>query len=101
MSQNLFVGGIAYATTEDTLKNYFEQIGEVASAKIALERETGRSRGFGFIEFVDEANNQKAIDELDGTELEGKRLKINIARPKEDRPRSNYGNSRGSYRRSW
>jgi len=95
MAQNLFVGGINFRTNDDGLKTYFEQIGEVARATIATERETGRSRGFGFVEFVDEANNQKAIDELNGTELDGKQLTVNIARPKEDRPKGNF--NRGGY----
>ena len=69
MAQNLFVGSLAYATTDDSLKAHFEQVGEVASARVITDRDSGRSKGFGFVEFVDEANNQKAVDELDGKDV--------------------------------
>lgn len=104
MAQNLFIGSLAYATTDDTLKAFFEAIGEVTTARVVTDRETGRSRGFGFVEFADEANNQKAVDTLDGKELDGRPITVSIARPKEDRPRSD-GPRRdggGSFRqRSW
>jgi RNA recognition motif-containing protein len=96
MAQNLFIGSLAYATTDDGLKAFFEQIGEVASARVITERDSGRSKGFGFVEFVDEANNDKAIKELNGKELDGHAISVSLARPKEDRPR----NGGGSFRRS-
>lgn len=108
--QNLFVGSLAYATTDDSLRAFFEQIGEVERASVATDRETGRSRGFGFVTFVDEANNQKAIDQLDGKELDGRAITVNAARPREDKPRRDFnggGNDRGGDRggsfrqRSW
>ena len=110
--QNLFIGSLAYSTTDDSLKAHFEQIGEVASARVITDRDTGRSKGFGFVEFVDEANNQKAVDQLDGKELDGRTISVGLARPKEDRPRRDFnggGNSNnrgnnggGSFRqRSW
>ena len=96
MSQNLFIGSLAYATTDDGLKAHFEQIGEVASARVITDRETGRSKGFGFVEYTDEANNQKAVDELNGKELDGRAINVSLARPKEDRPRRDFGsNDRG------
>lgn len=108
---NLFVGSLAYATTDDTLKEFFEQIAPVASARVITDRESGRSKGFGFVEFEDAANNQKAVDELNGKELDGRAITVSIARPKEDRPRRDGngggyrgGNDRGgnSFRqRSW
>lgn len=108
MSQNLFIGSLAYATTDDGLKAHFEQIGEVASARVITDRETGRSKGFGFVEYTDEANNQKAVDELNGKELDGRAINVSLARPKEDRPRRDFGgndrggNGGGSFRqRSW
>ena len=106
MSQNLFIGSLAYATTDDTLKAFFETIGEVSSARVVTDRDTGRSKGFGFVEFADEANNQKAIDELNGKELDGRAINVSLARPKEDRPRRDFngGGSQGggSFRqRSW
>lgn len=106
MSQNLFVGSLAYATTDDTLKAHFEQIGAIKSARVITDRESGRSKGFGFVEFEDEANNQKAVDELNGKELDGREINVSLARPKEDRPRDGGfrgGNGGGnSFRqRSW
>lgn len=104
MKTNLFVGSLAYATTDDSLREFFEQIGEVERASVAKDRDTNRSRGFGFVTFADEANNQKAIDELDGKELDGRTITVNVARPREDKPRrdSNGGGDGGSFRqRSW
>lgn len=99
--QNLFIGKLAFATTDDELKEYFEQIGEVASARVITDRESGRSRGFGFVEFVDPTNNQKAIDELNGKELGGREISVSVAQPKEDRPRNNSGFHGGFRKKSW
>lgn len=98
--QNLFVGSLAYATTDDTLKEFFEQIAPVASARVITDRDSGRSKGFGFVEFEDASNNQKAVDELNGKELDGRAITVSIARPKEDRPRrdGNGGGFRGGDR---
>lgn len=111
MKKNLFIGNLAYTTNDDSLRDFFSHIGEIESAKVVTDRETGRSRGFGFVEFVDEANNQKAIAELDGKELDGRAINVNEARPREersssDRPRRDDRNSggggNGSFRqRSW
>ena len=105
---NLFIGSLAYATTDDTLKAHFEQIGPVASARVITDRDSGRSKGFGFVEYEDEANNQKAIDQLNGQDLDGRGINVTVARPKEDRPRGDFGgndrggNGGGSFRqRSW
>ena len=96
-SQNLFIGSLAYATTDDTMKAFFEQIGEVESAREITDRDSGRSKGFGFVEFKDEANNQKAVDSLDGKELDGRAISVGLARPKEDRPKRDFGgNDRGN-----
>jgi RNA recognition motif-containing protein len=105
--QNLFIGSLAYATTDDSLKAHFETIGEVASARVVTDRDSGRSKGFGFVEFVNEEDNQKAIDQLDGKELDGRAINVSLARPKEDRPKRDFGGDRGgngggSFRqRSW
>lgn len=108
MKKNLFIGNLAYSTNDDSLREFFATIGQVESAKVVTDRETGRSRGFGFVEFVDEADNQKAIAELDGKELDGRAINVNEARPREersDRPRRddrNGGGGGGSFRqRSW
>ncbi len=84
---NLFIGSLAYATTDDSLKAFFEELGEVTSARVVTDRETGRSRGFGFVEYADETNNQKAVDQLNGKDLDGRAINVSLARPKEDRPR--------------
>jgi RNA recognition motif-containing protein len=99
-TQNLFIGSLAYATTDDSLKAFFEAIGPVASARVITDRDSGRSKGFGFVEFENDADNQKAVDQLNGKELDGRAINVSLARPKEDRPaRSNDG---GSFRqRSW
>lgn len=92
--QNLFVGSLAYATTDDTLKEFFAAIGEVERAKVATDRDTGRSRGFGFVTYVNDDDNQKAIDQLNGKELDGRTINVNLARPKEDRPAGDRGGNR-------
>lgn len=100
MKQNLFVGSLAYATTDDGLREFFEQIGEVERASVAKDRDTNRSRGFGFVTFVNEEDNQKAVDQLNGKELDGRTITVNLARPREDKPRRD--NDGGSFRqRSW
>jgi RNA recognition motif-containing protein len=109
--QNLFIGSLAYATTDDSLKAHFEQVGPVASARVVTDRDTGRSKGFGFVEFENDADNQKAVDQLDGKELDGRTIAVSLARPREERPRrefnggdrgGNRGGDNGSFRqRSW
>ena len=100
-SQNLFIGSLAYATTDDTMKAFFEQIGPVASARVITDRESGRSKGFGFVEFENDEDNQKAVDQLNGKDLDGRPINVSLARPKEDRPRTSGGDG-GSFRqRSW
>lgn len=108
MSQNLFIGSLAYATTDDGLKDFFAQIGEVESARVMTDRDSGRSRGFGFVTFASDDDNQKAIDQLDGKELDGRAINVSLAKPREERPRrddrggNGGGNGGGSFRqRSW
>lgn len=93
--QNLFIGSLAYATTDDTLKAFFEQIGEVESARVITDRDSGRSKGFGFVQYTDESNNQTAVDKLNGKELDGRAISVGLARPKEDRPKRDFGGNRG------
>lgn len=85
-TSKLYVGGIPYRTTEDELRTAFEEAGEVASASIIMDRMTGRSRGFGFVEMADEAGGQAAIDRWDGKEMDGRMLSVSNARPQGDRP---------------
>ena len=103
--QNLFIGSLAYATNDDSLRAFFEQVGPVASARVITDRDSGRTKGFGFVEFENEDENQKAIDQLDGKELDGRTISVGMARPKEDRPRrdsNDGGGNGGSFRQgSW
>lgn len=100
--QNLFIGSLAYATNDDGLKAHFEQIGPVSSARVITDRETGRSKGFGFVEYENDADNQKAVDQLNGKELDGRAINVSLARPKEDRPSNGGSGGGGAFRqRSW
>ena len=80
---NIFVGNLSFSTNEDGLRASFEAHGEVSSAKVITSRETGRSRGFGFVEMPDDEQAKAAISELDGKDLDGRPLKVNEARSKE------------------
>jgi RNA recognition motif-containing protein len=82
MNKKLYVGNLNYATTEAQLSELFETVGDVVSANLITDRMTGRSRGFAFIEMADEAQAQKAIDQLNGREVDGRSLKVAEARPK-------------------
>ncbi|NCQ60247.1 MAG: RNA-binding protein [Myxococcales bacterium] len=79
MSKKLFVGGLAWATSDDGLRNAFEPFGEVAEAKVITDRDTGRSRGFGFVTFSDDAAADRAVEEMNDNELDGRRLTVNEA----------------------
>ena len=83
MSKKLFVGGLSWGTTDDGLHGAFSQFGEIVEAKVITDRETGRSRGFGFVTFANDEGATKAISEMDGTELDGRTIKVNEA---EDKP---------------
>ena len=89
MSKNLYVGNLPFSTTSDDLRDAFGQYGTVSRAQVVSDRETGRSRGFGFVEMPDDAAAQKAIDELNGTSTGGRPIKVTEARPREDKPRTN------------
>ncbi len=81
MTKKLYIGNLSYNTTEATLAAFFESVGEVVSTNIITDRMSGRSRGFGFVEMVDEGTAQKAISQLDGQELDGRSLKVAEAKP--------------------
>jgi len=97
---NIYVGSLPYATTEDALKALFEQFGQVTSAKIIMDKFSGKSKGFGFVEMPSDEDAQQAIEALNGTEYEGQRLRISEARQPERRgngprgPRSGGGGRR-------
>ena len=92
---NIFVGQLAYSVTSNDLQEIFEEYGTVDSAKVILDRETGRSRGFGFVEMPNEEEANAAIEELNGAELEGRTLTVNKAREREDRRGGGGGGYRG------
>src|SRR5262245_57019981 len=85
MEYKLYVGGLSYNTTEEGLSSYFSQAGTVKSVHIATDRDTGRSRGFGFVELSTQAEMDKAIHMFNGKELDGRTLTVNQARPREER----------------
>jgi cold-inducible RNA-binding protein len=85
--KNLYVGNLPHSTTEAELRNVFEPHGAVEKVTLVTDRETGRSRGFGFVEMTNATDAEKAIAALNGTELGGRTLTINEAKPKADRPR--------------
>jgi RNA recognition motif-containing protein len=89
--KNLYVGNLPHSTTEDELRNLFQSHGAVERVSMVTDRETGRSRGFAFVEMTDAGEAEKAIAALNGTELGGRTLKINEAKPKTDRPRGGQG----------
>ena len=97
---NIYVGNLSWTLKDQDLQDLFSQYGEISSAKIVLDKFTNRSKGFGFVEFEDPSNNQKAVDELNGKELDGRAINVSIAKPKEDRPRrdGNGGGFRGGDR---
>ncbi|NJB67168.1 RNA recognition motif-containing protein [Desulfobaculum xiamenense] len=86
MSKNIYVGNLTWGATDADLRSLFSQYGEVTSARVIEDRETGRSRGFGFVEMEDNGALQ-AIQELNGTKFQGRDLKVNEAQPRESRPR--------------
>ena len=84
MAKKLFVGGISYNTSEEALKAAFEEAGPVASAVIITERDTGRSKGFGFVEYDSDEDAEKAIEMWNGKEMDGRTLTVNEARPQKE-----------------
>lgn len=96
---NLFVGNLAWATTQSDLEAAFGAYGQVSSAKIMTDRETGKSRGFAFVEMPNDAEARKAIEALNGQDLKGRAINVNEARPREERPRTGgFGGDRGPRR---
>jgi cold-inducible RNA-binding protein len=89
--KKLYVGNLPYSTNDAELGSMFEEFGEVASASVVLDRETGRSRGFGFVEMTDDSAAEQAIEKLNGADSGGRALVVNEARPRTDRPRGGGG----------
>lgn len=101
MAKKLYVGGLSYDTTEDTLKKTFSQAGTVESATIIIDKISGRSKGFGFVEMSTDEEAKKAIEMFNGKEIDGRNVTVNEARPMEARPREDrgFGGDRGG--RNW
>jgi len=92
---NIYISGLSYGTNDADLTNLFAEFGEVSSAKVIFDRETGRSRGFAFVEMPNDTEGQKAIDELNGVEYDQKVISVSVARPRTERPSN--GGGRGGY----
>ena len=109
MAKKLYVGGLPYSTTEDQLREAFAQAGEVSSAIVIMDKMTGRSKGFGFVEYASDEDATKAIDMWNGKDFGGRTLTVNEARPLEERPRRDNrggggdwgGGGGGGRRNSW
>jgi RNA recognition motif-containing protein len=96
MAMKLYIGGLAYSIKDEELKTLFEEYGKVVSAKVITDRDSGQSKGFGFVEMDDIKEGQNAIKELNGKEVSGRSIVVNQARPQEDRRPSGGG---GSFRK--
>ena len=92
MNKKLYVGGLPYSVTDEQLKQLFTGHGTVESAKVIKDRESDRSRGYGFVEMSTQEEAEKAITAVNGTQMEGRSITVNLAKPREDRP------ARGGYR---
>jgi RNA recognition motif-containing protein len=105
LSQNIYVGNLSYSVTEDSLKELFEAYGAVESVKIITDNYTGRSKGFGFVVMASNEEADKAIRELDGNEFDGRNIKVNVARQREERGSTQGGggndNRRNSYQKRY
>lgn len=99
MGTKLYIGNLAYSATEESISEIFNQHGSVASCKLITDRETGRSKGFGFVEMSTEDEAQNAISGLDGTQVDGRQMRVSEARPKEDRPSGGFRGGFGGEQR--
>jgi RNA recognition motif-containing protein len=101
---NIYVSNLSFNVQDEDLRDFFTEFGEVTSAKIIMDKETNRSRGFGFVEMADDEASKKAIAELDGATVEGRTIKVMEAKPKEDRPARSGGfrnnNGGGGYNKN-
>jgi RNA recognition motif-containing protein len=96
MGNKLYVGNLAYSVRDESLQQAFSQFGTVTSAKVMMDRETGRSKGFGFVEMGSDAEAQSAINGMNGQTLEGRPVVVNEARPREERPGGSWGGGGGN-----
>ena len=101
MSMKLYVGNLSFSTSNQDLSDLFAQVGSVETASVVEDRETGRSRGFGFVEMASREEGEKAIEELNGKEFGGRELKVNEAKPRENRGFGAGGGNRGGGAGTW
>ncbi len=87
---NIYVGNLSYKMSDSDLESVFSKYGEVKSAKVITDRDTGRSKGFGFVEMATDIAGNEAIESLNGSDIEGRSLRVNEARPREERPRRQF-----------
>ena len=95
---NIYVSNLSFNVQDEDLREFFAEYGEVSSAKVIMDKLTGKSRGFGFVEMPDDAAAQKAITELDNGVVEGRTIRVTEAKPKEDRPARSNGGGGGGFR---
>jgi cold-inducible RNA-binding protein len=100
VNKKLYVGNLPYSASENEIRELFEQVGEIAEVTVIMDRETGRSKGFGFVEMVTEEGAQEAIRRFNGFSMNNRPLTVNEARPREERSGGGYGNRRGNDRRN-
>jgi len=84
---NIYVGNLSYGVTDKDLEKLFAEFGTVSDSKIITDRDSGRSKGFGFVEMANQSEGEEAIKQLNGKEIDGRNIKVNVAKPKTDRPR--------------
>ena len=101
MAKKLYVGNLSYDTSDSDLQTMFEEYGTVQSAQVIMDRDTGRSKGFGFVEMGSDQEAQAAINGLSGKEVGGRSLTVNEARPREERGGGRSGGGRGAFRVPW
>ena len=97
MAKKLYVGNLSYGTTDSDLQRMFEEFGTVESAQVIMDRESGRSKGFGFVEMGSQQEAEAAIKALNGKDMDGRALTVNEAKPREDRGGRSGGGGRGGY----
>ncbi|HTR30250.1 MAG TPA: RNA-binding protein [Puia sp.] len=97
---NIYISNLSFNVTDDDLQDYFAEYGEVSSAKVIMDKFTGKSRGFAFVEMSDDEAAKKAIEELDGATVDGRVIGVSVAKPREDRGTGNSGGSGGFQRRN-
>ena len=97
MENKLYVGNLSYSATEDDIRGLFEQAGAVKAVTLIKDRETGRSKGFAFVEMESAEDAQKAIAQFNGNAFQDRPLTVNVARPREERPRGGFGGPRGGF----